>query len=120
MTVSRLECCQARIDADVGRRLVDAKTEAGNLDSRIRERKKICDGELGGRHGGLGIGIGIGVVVCFSCCSAFVCGLKLGRQRLMVRMNVLLRRITHNDSALYHRAIYYDILGFKTMGTLPH
>lgn len=74
MTVSRSECCEAGVDADVGRGFPYAETQAGNLDSGIWEREEVCDGELGGRHGSLGMGI----VICFSFCFAFVCGLELG------------------------------------------
>lgn len=84
MTVASFESCKARLDADVGRRLVDAETEAGNLDGGVGEREEVCDGELGGGH----IGLGIGSVVCFSFRSAFVCRLELGGQRLVVRMDV--------------------------------
>lgn len=84
MAVSRFERCEARIDADVGRRLVDAKTETGDLDSGIVERKEVCKGEFGGRHGRLGVGI----VECFSFCSAFVRGLILSGQRAVVRMDM--------------------------------
>ena len=38
VTVSRFEGCEAGVDADVGRRLVDAETEAGNLDRGVGER----------------------------------------------------------------------------------
>lgn len=84
MTVSRLEGCEAGVYADVGRGLIDAKTEAGNLDRRVGERKEVGEGELGGRHSGLGVR----VVVFFSFCSAFVGRLELGGQWPMVRMDV--------------------------------
>ncbi len=82
MTVSRLDGCEAGVDADIGRRLVDAETEARNFDGGIGERKEVCDGEGRGKR------LGFRFVVCFSFCSAFVCRLKLGRQGLVVRRNV--------------------------------
>lgn len=75
MTISRFEGCETGIDANVCRRLVDAETEAGDFDSGIMERKQVCEGELGLRHGAFGVGI----IVCFGVCSAFVCCLKMGR-----------------------------------------
>ena len=48
------------------------------------ERKEVREGELGGRH----VGLGVGVVICFSFCSAFVRSLRLGGQRPVVRMDV--------------------------------
>ena len=51
MTVSRLDGCEAGVDADIGRRLVDAETETRNFDGGIGERKEVCDGEGGGRLG---------------------------------------------------------------------
>lgn len=86
MTVARLEGCEAGVYADVGWRLVNSETEAGNFNRGVRQRKEVGEGELGGRH--CGLGLGLRVVVCFSFSFAFVCGLKLGGQRLMVRMNV--------------------------------
>ena len=84
VAVSGLEGCEARLDAEVGGGLIDAKTKAGNLDGGVGEREEICQGEFGGRHGGGGLGI----VICFSVCSAFICGLELGGQRLVVRMDM--------------------------------
>lgn len=86
MTVSGLEGCEAGIYADVGRRLVDAETEAGNFDSGVGEREEVCEGEFGGRHGGLGVGLG--AVECFRVCFAFVRCLVLGGQRAVVGMDV--------------------------------
>ena len=76
--------CEAGLDADVGRGLVDAETETGNLGSGVGEREEVCDGELGGGH----VGLRIGLIVCFSFCSAFVCRLELGGQRLVMRMDM--------------------------------
>ena len=76
MTIARFESRETGVYADVGWRLVNAETEAGNFDGGVRQRKEVCEGELGRRHGGLGLGLG--VVVCFSVCFAFVCGLELG------------------------------------------
>lgn len=47
MTVSRFERCEAGMNADVCRRLVDAKTEARYFDRRIGEREVVGDGEFG-------------------------------------------------------------------------
>ena len=84
MTVSRLKGCKAGVYADAGRRLIYAQAELGNFDCRVKKREEVCEGELGGRHGGLGVGI----VVCFGFCSAFVCSLKLGGQGSVIRMDV--------------------------------
>lgn len=56
------------------------------------ERKEVREGELGGRH----VGLGVGVVICFSFCSAFVRSLRLGGQRPVVRMDVFLWRMIHS------------------------
>ncbi len=84
MTVSRFEGREAGIDANIGGRLIDTKTQARNFDSGIMEREEVCEGELGGRHGGLGVRI----IVCFSICFAFVGSLKFSWQRPMVRTDV--------------------------------
>ena len=84
MTIAGFEGREARFQAHIGWRLVDAKTEAGNFDSGVVERKEISEGELGGRRGGLRVR----TVVCLSLCFALFRGLELGGQRLMVRMKV--------------------------------
>ena len=76
MTVARFEGCEAGIQADVGWRLVNSETEARDFDRGVRQRKEVGEGELGGRHGGLGLGLRI--VECFSFSFALGCGLKLG------------------------------------------
>lgn len=85
MTVSRLEGCEAGIYAYVGRGLIDAETEAGNLDCGVMERKEVGECELGGRHGGYGVGV---IVVFVNFCSSFFGGLELGRQGPVVGMDV--------------------------------
>lgn len=78
------DICQDSIFGAKRRDGLGKYVQAGNFDWGVVERKEICEGELGVRHGGLGVGM----VVCFSICSAFVRGLKLGGQWPVVRMDV--------------------------------
>ena len=104
MTISRSEGRETGRNADVGGRLVDSKTEAGNFDGGIVERKEVCESELGGRHGGLGGRI----VVCFSVCSTFIGCLELGGQRSVVRMDVprMLRQCLNRERLILDGAYF--------------
>lgn len=72
MAIASFEGGETRLYADVSWRLIDAETQARDLDGRVGKGEGIRKGEVRGRHGGV-------IVVFFCLSSAFVCCLELSR-----------------------------------------
>ena len=83
VAVARAEGCEAGIDADFGRGLVNPEAQAGDLDGRVGDWEEVCEGDFGRRYGGP-----LWVAISFCLGTAPVWGLILGREKLVVRMNV--------------------------------